>query len=142
MPHSLSGSIKEKKMSFPCQEFNNLNNDNLGLIQACHQVILCIRVRSTCTVITYCLQSFTKSSIGMKHLYKIQTTFDTHTHTHNCTALCTKLFYPLSTTVNILSFQLPPCCTLYSSSDISHLTPALTTQVAAYKETAELKGTQ
>jgi hypothetical protein len=39
VPHGLSGSIKEKKMSFPCQEFNTLKNDDLGLIQACHQVI-------------------------------------------------------------------------------------------------------
>jgi hypothetical protein len=47
-----------------------------------------------------------------------------------------KLLYPLSTAVNVLPFQLLPCCTLYTSSDISHLTSALTTtQVAAYKET-------
>jgi len=40
VPHSLSGSIKEKKMYFPCHEFNTLNNDDLGLIQACHQFII------------------------------------------------------------------------------------------------------
>jgi len=59
----------------------------------------------------------------MKHHYKIQTIFDTHT----CTALCTKLFCPLSTAVNVLPFQLLPC-TFHSGSDISHLTSALTTQ--------------
>jgi len=39
VPYSLSGSIKEKKMSFLCQKFNTLNNDDLGLIQACRQFI-------------------------------------------------------------------------------------------------------
>ena len=56
-------------------------------------------------------------------------------HTHTCTALCTKLFYPLSTAVNVLPFQLLPRCTFHSGSDIPHFSSALTTQVAAYKET-------
>jgi hypothetical protein len=39
VPHNQSGSIKEKKMFFPCQEFKTLNDDDLGLIQACHYFI-------------------------------------------------------------------------------------------------------
>jgi hypothetical protein len=90
-----------------------------------------IHVRSTCTVTTDFLQSFTQSSVGMKCHYKIQTIFDTYT----CTALCTKLFYPMSSAVNVLPFQLLLWCTLHSSSDIPHHTSALTTQVAAHKDT-------
>lgn len=67
----------------------------------------------------------------MKRHYKIQTIFDTHT----CTALRMKLFYPLSTAVNVLPSHLLPCCTFYSTSDISYLTSALITQVAAHKVT-------
>jgi len=44
VPHSLSESIKEKKMSFPCHKFNTLSNDDLGLIQACHQFIIDVYV--------------------------------------------------------------------------------------------------
>ena len=88
----------------------------------------CVCVTSMCTVTTYFLQSFTKSSIQMKCHYKVQTIFDTHT----CTALCLKLFYPLSTAVNVLPFQL---FTTYSSSDIPHIISALTTEVAACMET-------
>jgi len=55
----------------------------------------------------------------MKCHYKIQTIFETHTHT--CTALCTKLLYHLSTAVNVLPFQLLLCCTFYSTSDISQV---------------------
>ena len=43
VPHSLYGSFKENKMSFPCQEFNTFNNDDFGLIQARHQVIFGVR---------------------------------------------------------------------------------------------------
>ena len=46
--HSLPGSIKEKKMSFPSQRFNTLNDDDLGLIRACHQVIFGVHVSGQC----------------------------------------------------------------------------------------------
>jgi len=59
VPHSLSGNIKERKIFSPCQEFNTLNNYDLGLNQACHQFIIDVYVSGQCVQlqIIFCTHS-------------------------------------------------------------------------------------